>query len=34
MNSFNEIAHKSGKEAGSQIMKFEVQDASPLLRLS
>ncbi|WP_282846044.1 GntR family transcriptional regulator, partial [Escherichia coli] len=29
MNSFNEIAHKSGKEAGSQIMKFEVQDASP-----
>ena len=29
MNSFSEIAHKSGKEAGSQIMKFEVQDASP-----
>ncbi len=31
MNSFSEIAHKSGKEAGSQIMKFEVQDASPTI---
>ncbi|WOJ32157.1 GntR family transcriptional regulator [Citrobacter koseri] len=31
MNSFSEIAHNSGKEVISQIMKFELQTASPLI---
>ncbi|EPE8322752.1 GntR family transcriptional regulator [Escherichia albertii] len=31
MNSFSEIAHKGGKEAGSKIMKFELQNASPVI---